>query len=81
MKESNSLNEIDVVRLKCKVSGYKFSDGGDVVVPAGTERTIIIDFGNEAEVEFFNEYDECIHFDTNKNNLELIWKYDGNHQE
>lgn len=55
MKESNSLNEIDVVRLKCEVSGYKFSDGGDVVVPAGTEGTIIIDFGNEAEVEFFNE--------------------------
>lgn len=74
----SSLEEIDVVRLKCDVQGYRFSGEGDVAVPAGTEGTIIIDWGDEAEVEYFNQDGECIHFDTNKNNLELVWKFKEN---
>lgn len=75
MNKDGSLEEIDVVRLKCDVQGYRFSGSGYVNVPAGTEGTVIIDFGNDAEVEYFDENDECIHFDTSKENLELVWKY------
>ena len=75
MNKDDSLEEIDVVRLKNEVQGYRFSGNGHVTVPAGTEGTIIIDFGNDAEVEYFDENDECIHFDTSKDNLELVLKY------
>ena len=73
----NSLEEIDVARLKHDVQGYRFSGEGDVTVPAGTEGTIIIDFGNDVEVEYFDKDGECIHFETSKDNLELVWKFHG----
>ena len=76
MKE-NLMEEIDVVRLKCDVRGYRFSGDGEVIVPAGTEGTIIIDSGDAVEVEYFDKDDECIHFDTSKDNLELVWKFPG----
>lgn len=75
MKGNDILEEIDVVRLKCDVQGYRFSGEGNVTVPAGTEGTIIIDWGDEAEVEYFDKDDDCIHFDTSKDNLELVWKF------